>query len=106
MAQLPGFPQGSSNKVLKIQFMGSPARSHWEAVKRVFKYLKGSRQLRSTYGKTKNGLTVYTDGDWGSHRSWLRVLHRANEPSKPTEVNQNIKYYKEEDNSSIVGRHD
>jgi hypothetical protein len=49
-----------------LQFMENPARPHWEVIKRVFKYLKGSKQLQLTYGKTKNGLTIYTDADWGS----------------------------------------
>ena len=49
-----------------VQYMQNPGRVHWEAVKRVVKYLKWSRDLELTYGGTNNGIQVYTDANHAS----------------------------------------
>jgi hypothetical protein len=51
---------------LLSRFMEKPEKKHWEAVKRVIKYLKGTKQLRLTYGTSRTGMTAYTDSDWGT----------------------------------------
>jgi hypothetical protein len=52
------------------QFMQNPGRPHWEAVKRVFRYLKGTRDHWLTIGNKINNdqrnLEGFTDADWGS----------------------------------------
>src|ERR1700678_2230730 len=46
------------------QFMESPGKVHWEAVKRVLRYLKGTKDLKLTYGKSGNqGLEAFIDAD-------------------------------------------
>ena len=53
---------------LLAQFMENPGRTHWEAVKRVFRYLLGTKNWRLTYGNTDNGLEGYTDADGSSQK--------------------------------------
>lgn len=51
---------------LVSQFSMNPGRQHWEAVKRIMRYLRGTSDAKLTY--TKEGdpqLTGYTDADWG-----------------------------------------
>jgi hypothetical protein len=49
------------------QFMENPGRVHWEAVKRVFRYLKGTRDWKLVYGDDeKRGLEGFTDADGAS----------------------------------------
>jgi hypothetical protein len=45
------------------QFLSNPGRAHWEAVKRIFKYLSGTKTLELTYGGERHGLEGYTDAD-------------------------------------------
>ena len=47
------------------QFMQNPGRPHWEAAKRVFRYLKGTREEWLTFGE-EEGILGYTDADWAS----------------------------------------
>lgn len=46
------------------QFAQNPNTSHYNAVKRIFRYLAGSTDLGVTYGTTDQGLIGYTDADW------------------------------------------
>jgi hypothetical protein len=60
------------------QFMQNPGRAHWEEVKRVFRYLKGTMDLKLTIGggghwswaedglKERVGLEGFTDADGAS----------------------------------------
>jgi hypothetical protein len=48
------------------QFMPNPGHSHWEAVKHVIRYLKGTADLGLTLGTTDAGLEAYVDADWAS----------------------------------------
>ena len=52
------------------QFTNNPAEEHWTAVKRIFRYLKGTADHVLTYGGERNAgteLIRYTNADWGSN---------------------------------------
>ncbi|KAL7278123.1 hypothetical protein ACG7TL_008094 [Trametes sanguinea] len=48
------------------RFMSDPATIHWEAAKRVLRYLKGTRNHVLTLGLTSEPLVGFTDADWAS----------------------------------------
>ncbi|TFY78270.1 hypothetical protein EWM64_g5745 [Hericium alpestre] len=49
------------------QFMQNPGHPHWEAAKRVMRYLKGTKEEWLTYGgDNANGMEGFSDADWGS----------------------------------------
>jgi hypothetical protein len=48
------------------QFMCNPRRTHWEVVKDVIHYLKGTAELKLMLGGTSAGLEAYVDADWAS----------------------------------------
>ena len=48
------------------QFLNNPGEAHWEAVKRVFRYLSGTKALVLTYGGERHDLVGYTDADGAS----------------------------------------
>jgi Reverse transcriptase (RNA-dependent DNA polymerase) len=48
------------------QFMQNPGRPHWEAVKRVFRYLKGTKDVPLVIGGSRKGLEAFSDADWAS----------------------------------------
>ena len=52
------------------QYTSAPKAKHWTAVKRVFRYLKGTRQHKLTYGGSPellhNDINIYCDADWAS----------------------------------------
>lgn len=49
------------------QFMSNPAPAHWTAVKRVFRYLNGTRGFGIIYNREGEILPLaYSDADWGS----------------------------------------
>lgn len=48
------------------QFMENPGRAHWEATKRIFRYLKGTKHFALTYGHKAKGLEGYVDADGAS----------------------------------------
>jgi hypothetical protein len=45
------------------QFLDNPGEAHWDAVKRVFRYLSGTANLALTYGGERHDLLGYTDAD-------------------------------------------
>ncbi|UYV73756.1 hypothetical protein LAZ67_11000764 [Cordylochernes scorpioides] len=49
------------------QFSNDPRRQHWNAAKRVLRYLKGTLGLKITYEKTNETLYGYVDADWGGN---------------------------------------
>ena len=49
------------------RFSDNPGRAHWEAVKRMFCYLAGTRKLKLTYGASSYDLVGYTDADGSMH---------------------------------------
>ena len=48
------------------QFNNNLGWAHWEAVKRIYRYLKGTKDLELTYGGDKRGLVGYVDADGAS----------------------------------------
>jgi hypothetical protein len=48
------------------QFTQNPGRIHWQAVKCVLCYLKGTRDLCLNLTDPSEGMLAYTDADWGS----------------------------------------
>ena len=48
------------------QFFNEPGMVHWEAVKRIYRYLAGTKGLVLTFGAGKKGLEGYTDADGAS----------------------------------------
>ncbi|UYV79912.1 hypothetical protein LAZ67_18001028, partial [Cordylochernes scorpioides] len=66
------------------QFSNDPRRQHWNAAKRVLRYLKGTSCLRITYRKSNEALHGYVDADWGgnlvdrkSHKGIVYFLARG-----------------------------
>ena len=53
-----------------MQYMSAPKAKHWTAIKRVFRYLKGTRQYKLTYRGSPellhNEINIYCDADWAS----------------------------------------
>ena len=45
------------------QFSNEPGMVHWEAVKRIYRYLAGMKGLALTFRAGKKGLEGYTDAD-------------------------------------------
>ena len=45
------------------RFAANPGPVHWEAVKRIFRYLAGTRELWLSYGETRRALEGYADAD-------------------------------------------
>jgi hypothetical protein len=45
------------------RFSTNPGQTHWDAVKKIFRYLKGTRDLWLTYGVENSELTGFTDAD-------------------------------------------
>ncbi|GLB43841.1 putative encoded by [Lyophyllum shimeji] len=45
------------------RFSTKPGPAHWEAVKKIFRYLKGTIELWLSYGRSGGALTGYADAD-------------------------------------------
>ncbi|CAN0898839.1 Retrovirus-related Pol polyprotein from transposon TNT 1-94 [Linum grandiflorum] len=58
---------------LVSRFLSNPGKTHWEAVKWIFRYLRGTSKLSLCYGAVKPILEGYTDadmaGDFDSRKS-------------------------------------
>lgn len=50
------------------RFGNNPGQAHWEAAKRVIRFLKGTRSWRLTLGGEDPCVGAYTDADWGGDR--------------------------------------
>lgn len=49
------------------RFNNNPNQSHWKAVKRVFRYLKGTRAIKLKFTATGNkDIITYSDSDWAN----------------------------------------
>jgi len=47
------------------QYLQNPGHAHWEQVKRVIRYLKGTRSYELTFGSS-GGVEGFTDTNWGN----------------------------------------
>jgi hypothetical protein len=50
---------------LVSRYQSNPGKAHWEAVKRILKYLKGTVQLKLTYQADTFEVVGYSDADFG-----------------------------------------
>lgn len=48
------------------RFNNKHGAEHWIAVKRIFRYLKGTMDFKLRYTSEKGNLVAFTDSDWGS----------------------------------------
>lgn len=49
---------------LLSRYSTNPGKGHWQAVKRIFRYLKGTSLLGITYGKVIHDVVGFCDADW------------------------------------------
>lgn len=55
------------------RFNKNPTVAHWTAVKRIFRYLQGTKELKLVYTQDGNEkITGYCDADWASDFDWGR----------------------------------
>jgi hypothetical protein len=55
------------------QFLDNPGNAHWEAVKRIFRYLSGTRSLELTFGSKHHDLVRYLDADSATQDHWHAI---------------------------------
>ena len=56
------------------QYLENPSQIHWEAAKRVMRYLKSTKEKKLVYGANeRSGLTSFTDAD-GASQDHRRVI--------------------------------
>ena len=56
------------------RYLSCPGKGHWEAVKWIFRYLKGTINARLEFGKGNGPLTGYVDSDFGGDLDKRRSL--------------------------------
>jgi ATP-binding cassette subfamily B (MDR/TAP) protein 1 len=49
------------------RYMANPGKKHWEAVKGIMRYLKGTKDLCICFGKQKASVVGFTDADYAGH---------------------------------------
>ncbi|XP_070002703.1 secreted RxLR effector protein 161-like [Nicotiana sylvestris] len=54
---------------LVSRYQSNPGRDHWKAVKRIFRYLKGTADYSLCYSGNDLYLRGYTDADWAGDRN-------------------------------------
>ena len=54
------------------RYSSKPNDSHWQAVKRIFRYIKGTLDLQLTFRGPLTALTGYTDADWAGDQDTRR----------------------------------
>ena len=61
-------PDLATSVSILAQYTNGPTVAHWEAVVRIFGYLKGTRALGISYhsGSSTNDVTAYADSSWAS----------------------------------------
>ena len=59
------------------RFMHNPDKAHWEAIKLILRYLKGSSEISLVFGQHKadpGGVVGYVDADYGGDLDRRRSL--------------------------------
>jgi hypothetical protein len=54
-----------------VRYVSDPGRAHWTAVKRIFRYLKGTKEFGIMYrrlGEEGHDLVAFSDADWAGNR--------------------------------------
>ena len=59
------------------RFLTKPGTAHWEAVKRVFCYVKGTKELWLSYGGEEKKLVGYADADGNMAKDRHAILGYA-----------------------------
>ncbi|GJV12066.1 putative RNA-directed DNA polymerase [Tanacetum coccineum] len=54
------------------RFLSNPGKKHWEAVKWIFRYLRGTSKLGITFGNGKPMLVGYTDSDLAGNKDNMK----------------------------------
>ena len=54
------------------RFLSNPSRKHWEAVKWILRYLRGTSKLGITFGNEKPMLMGYTDSDMAGNKDNMK----------------------------------
>ena len=54
------------------QYASRPNNSHWQVVKQIFRYIKGTLGLELTFKGSLRALEGYTDTDWAGDRDTRR----------------------------------
>ncbi|MCO5598123.1 hypothetical protein L7F22_052215 [Adiantum nelumboides] len=49
------------------RYMSNPGKKHWEAVKCILRYLKGTKDLCICFGKSETSMHGFTDADFAGH---------------------------------------
>ena len=55
------------------KFLENPGWKHWEAVRKIFQYLKGTRDWKLVYGGQKQDLQGWIDTDGASQEHWRAI---------------------------------
>jgi len=55
------------------QFLDNPGEVHWEAVKRIMRYLSGTKDYVLTYGDKRHNLLGYSDADGTTQEHWHTI---------------------------------
>lgn len=79
-AALATRPDISFAVTLLSRFSTAPGKIHWDAVIRIFRYLKGTSDLWLTYGHQDlqvAGEIGYTDADGGTQEDWKAISGNA-----------------------------
>ncbi|GJR57192.1 hypothetical protein Tco_1499354, partial [Tanacetum coccineum] len=54
------------------RFLSNPGKKHWEAVKWIFRYLRGTSKLGITFRNGKPMLVGYTDSDFAGNKDNMK----------------------------------
>jgi len=55
------------------QFLDNPSNIYWEAIKHVFHYLIGTKDLQLTFGGKQHDLEGFTNADGGTQEDWYAI---------------------------------
>ena len=54
-------------------FSSNPGQIHWDAIRRIYRYLPGTKELKLTYVGVESVLAGYTDADGSMAKNWRAV---------------------------------